>query len=152
MRALTHRLLGIGALTGAAFTGYALRRLASPPAKAPPTVNFHAVVKKTPLGPEGGAALTPVFLGTEATVNVWQLTGKLPAHYHRKREEYVLVLEGEGQVRLGKETRRLRPGDLVRVPKGMIHAVQARGGRPFRGVSFFAPAFQGRDRIFLKDR
>lgn len=137
------------AMLASAGVGYAVRGATEKP---PPVVNFHQVVKKTPIDPERGGALTTVLTGEYATVNVWQLTKTIPAHYHNAHEEYVLVLEGEGEVRLGKETRRLRPGDLLRIPKKTVHRVTARGEKPFRGISIFAPAFDGKDRVFVDEK
>ena len=125
------------------------RALPQSPAKAPPTVNFAEVVRTTPIDPERGGVLTPVLQGEDGTVNVWQLTGTIPPHYHNAHEEYIVVMEGVGDVRLGDETRPLKVGDIVRVPRKVVHQVTARGDAPFRGVSFFGPAFDGTDRVFL---
>jgi quercetin dioxygenase-like cupin family protein len=114
-----------------------------------PTVQFREVVKRTPIDPKTGAALTPVLEGAHATVNVWQLTSKIPAHFHREHEEIVIVQEGEGEVRLGDERRRLKAGDVVLIPAGVVHEVIATGDRPFRGISVFSPQFDGKDRVFV---
>jgi uncharacterized cupin superfamily protein len=41
-----------------------------------------------------------------------------PFHSHRVNEEMFFVLEGRGEVRIGKETYPLRPGDFVACPPG----------------------------------
>jgi uncharacterized cupin superfamily protein len=41
-----------------------------------------------------------------------------PFHSHRVNEEMVLVLEGEGVVRLGAEEHRIRRGDVIAHPPG----------------------------------
>jgi quercetin dioxygenase-like cupin family protein len=115
-----------------------------------PTVQFREVVKRTPIDPKTGAALTPVLQGEHATVNVWQLTAKIPAHFHREHEEIVIVQEGEGEVRLGDEMRRLKAGDVVLIPANVVHEVIATGDRPFRGISVFSPQFDGKDRVFVQ--
>jgi quercetin dioxygenase-like cupin family protein len=114
-----------------------------------PTVQFREVVKRTPIEAKTGGALTPVLQGEHATVNVWQLTAKIPAHFHRAHEEIVIVEEGEGTVRLGSETRRLKKGDVLLIPANVVHEVIATGNRPFRGISVFSPQFDGTDRVFV---
>jgi quercetin dioxygenase-like cupin family protein len=126
-----------------------------------PTVHFREVVARTPIDPKTGGALTPVIQGEFATVNVWQLTRKIPAHFHREHEEIVIVQEGEGDVRLGEAGgaggaiwgpgpgRHLRAGDVLLIPRNVVHEVIATGKRPFRGVSVFSPQFDGKDRVFV---
>ncbi|MBW8733004.1 MAG: cupin domain-containing protein [Asticcacaulis sp.] len=41
-----------------------------------------------------------------------------PLHNHQTTEEMFFILEGEGQLRLGKETYPVRAGDLVSCPPG----------------------------------
>jgi uncharacterized cupin superfamily protein len=45
-----------------------------------------------------------------------------PAHYHCMNEEALFVLEGEGSLRIGKETVTLKAGDYVTLPTGPDHA------------------------------
>ena len=41
-----------------------------------------------------------------------------PVHNHRVNEEMFLVLEGEGELRVGGETWTVRPGDVIACPPG----------------------------------
>lgn len=41
-----------------------------------------------------------------------------PFHSHRVNEEMVLVLQGNGEVRIGEQRYPLRPGDIVAMPAG----------------------------------
>jgi mannose-6-phosphate isomerase-like protein (cupin superfamily) len=45
-----------------------------------------------------------------------------PAHVHANEDELFYVLEGEHIVRVGKEERRLGPGDSLWAPRGVPHA------------------------------
>ena len=48
------------------------------------------------------------------------LPGKraFPLHNHQVNEEMFLILEGTGELRFGKETYPVRPGDLIACPPG----------------------------------
>jgi quercetin dioxygenase-like cupin family protein len=115
-------------------------------------VAFAEIVRRNPIDPQTGGALTPIAQGEFATVNVWQLAGRIPAHYHRAHEEIVIVHSGTGEVRLGDQTFTLQAGDVLLVPKNVVHAVRATGDVPFRGVSVFGPAFDGQDRVFVDEK
>ena len=45
----------------------------------------------------------------------------------------------------------MQAGDILLVPKGTVHSVKALGDEPFQGVSVFAPAFDGKDRVMVGD-
>jgi quercetin dioxygenase-like cupin family protein len=115
-------------------------------------IAFDEVVRHNPIDPKTGAAMTPVARGEFATVNVWQLTSNIPAHFHRAHEEIVIVRSGTGTVRIGDQTHTLQAGDLLLIPKNTIHSVRATGDRPFRGISVFGPAFDGQDRVFVEEK
>jgi len=82
-----------------------------PPNAAPPRERFGAEVARIS-GTVGAQKL-----GYNVTV---LKAGKkaYPRHAHRVNEELFLVLEGEGQVRIGDETFPIRKGDLISCPPG----------------------------------
>ena len=55
-----------------------------------------------------------------------------PLHFHRSEDEVFHVLEGEFRVKVGDQERRLGPGDIQLVPKGVAHTYRVEsveGGR-----------------------
>jgi quercetin dioxygenase-like cupin family protein len=63
--------------------------------------------------------------------------GVVESHSHAN-EQMGLVLEGEMDFTIGGETRRLRPGDVFRIPGGVVHSVVA-GDRPVKALDVFYP-------------
>ena len=124
--------------------------LAAAPAVAP-VVHFDEVIKVNPIDATRGAVLTEVARGEQASVNIWQMTKGLPLHLHRSHEEVIFVKSGRAEVRIGERTLTMQAGDLVLIPKGMLHSARAVGKEPFRGISVFAPAFDGKDRIMVDE-
>jgi quercetin dioxygenase-like cupin family protein len=116
--------------------------LGAAPVEAP-VIHFDEVVKAHPIDPTRGAVLTEVARGEQASVNIWQMTKGLPAHFHRSHEEVIIVKSGRAEARVGDKT------DILLVPKSTVHAVRALGEEPFQGVSVFAPAFDGKDRVMV---
>jgi uncharacterized cupin superfamily protein len=58
-----------------------------------------------------------------------------PFHNHRVNEEMFFVLEGTGEVRIGREVYPLRPGDVVACPPGgpeSAHQIVNTGSAPLR--------------------
>lgn len=122
--------------------------LAAAPADAP-VLHFDEVIKANPIDATRGAVLTEVVRGEQASVNFWQMTKGLPLHFHRSHEEVIFVKSGRAEVRIGERTVTMQAGDLVLIPKDTLHSARAVGEGPFRGISVFAPAFDGKDRIMV---
>jgi quercetin dioxygenase-like cupin family protein len=124
---------------------------ADPATSSPLPLHFEDVVRQNPIDPARGSVVTEVLRGDRASVNVWQMSSGMPAHYHRHHEEVIIVKSGAAAVRIGDRTITMRAGDIVLVPRGAVHAAKAIAGEgePFRGISVFAPAFDGKDRIFV---
>ena len=60
------------------------------------------------------------------TIRVTLLTGRsMSYHSHEHRDEVWTVISGSGQVTLDGEKRQVGPGDVVRIPAGCRHKVQA---------------------------
>jgi quercetin dioxygenase-like cupin family protein len=62
-------------------------------------------------------------------------------HTQASHEEIVVVLEGDVEFRVGDETRRVGPGDLIFIPPNTIHGPIIETGQRFAPLSVFAPFF-----------
>lgn len=68
-------------------------------------------------------------------------------HYHAASEEIYFVLEGEGELELDGERRRLRPGDAALIPPGSWHAIAATS--QLRFLCCCAPPYSHEDTFFV---
>ncbi len=83
---------------------------------------------------------------------IWVKEG-VKAHKHEYHNEQVYVLDGAGEMTLGQDTVFIQKGDLIRIPKGMIHAVtKVYGTRPLKVLSNQTPEFLGKDRVFVEEK
>jgi uncharacterized RmlC-like cupin family protein len=63
---------------------------------------------------------------------------RLAPHLHDSHEFYYL-LSGEAIMQIEDEQRRVRPGDLVHIPRNAVHSIwPASDTEPFRGLAFAA--------------
>jgi mannose-6-phosphate isomerase-like protein (cupin superfamily) len=58
---------------------------------------------------------------------------------HPQSDQFLLVLEGTGQLVLKGEDIHLDPGDAVIIPAGIEHQVVGTSEHPFRTVNVYAP-------------
>lgn len=66
--------------------------------------------------------------------------GHVPRHAHLRVRERVEMLEGAVDVRIGRRSLRLEPGDALDVPKGKLHRMANPGAGPARFLMEVRPA------------
>jgi mannose-6-phosphate isomerase-like protein (cupin superfamily) len=65
--------------------------------------------------------------------------GQVPWHNQEQEEEYFIV-EGEGEMCLGEERRRVSSGQMIYIPSGVFHQLTNIGGTPLRMIYCYGPA------------
>jgi mannose-6-phosphate isomerase-like protein (cupin superfamily) len=65
--------------------------------------------------------------------------GSPPKHLHTNAHEIQYILEGTGTIWLGDKEVRVKPGDLVIIPKGTPHAGTKPDGRTIKAIAIKTP-------------
>ncbi len=63
----------------------------------------------------------------------------MPPHIHPTQDEFIYVLEGEFDLYLDGSWTKAKPGDLVRMPKGVPHAYYNRTQGTNRALFWVSP-------------
>jgi mannose-6-phosphate isomerase-like protein (cupin superfamily) len=72
-----------------------------------------------------------------ATISVQD--GNAPKHLHPNTNEIQYILEGTGTIWLGDKEVKVKPGDLVVIPKGTAHGGTKPDGRPLKAIAIKIP-------------
>ncbi len=64
----------------------------------------------------------------------------VPLHIHPRQDEFIYMLEGTFDLQLGEAKVQARPGDLVRMPRGIAHAYYNNTASPTRALFWVSPA------------
>ena len=83
-----------------------------------------------------------------ATVSVQD--GNVPKHMHANANEMQYILEGTGTIWLGDKEVKVKPGDLVIIPKGTAHGGTKPDGRTFKAIAIKTPPQAPNDTILLQ--
>jgi mannose-6-phosphate isomerase-like protein (cupin superfamily) len=112
-----------------------------------PASNFHqlpeilrAINAVTP-DPTAAGLVRPLLLGECAAVGILRSTAPLGMHRQPNHEELIFILEGEANLRVADETRPVRAGDFIYVPRNAVHGVTEITAQPFSLLSVFTPQF-----------
>jgi mannose-6-phosphate isomerase-like protein (cupin superfamily) len=65
--------------------------------------------------------------------------GNTPKHLHDNANEMQFILEGTGTLWLGDKEVKVKPGDLVIIPKGTPHGGTKPDGRTFKAIAIKTP-------------
>jgi mannose-6-phosphate isomerase-like protein (cupin superfamily) len=147
-----------------------LRQVLRGPTWAAAGVALVATVASMRLAPDGGRRDAPVFYSTRAaaasepgsnvttvevgrhrsaSVHHLRVAEGVKPHVHREHDEQVVVLAGEGTVRLGDSSQEVSAGSVVVIPRGTVHSLVVTGPA-VEVVSVFSPPFDGKDRHFVE--
>lgn len=63
----------------------------------------------------------------------------VPVHVHPTQDEFILVQEGELDVKLDGVWSKARPGDLIRMPRGIPHGYFNKSDKPTRALFWVSP-------------
>ena len=63
----------------------------------------------------------------------------MPVHVHPTQEEFILVQEGELDLKLDGKWMKAKAGDLVRMPRGIPHGYFNKSDRPARALFWVSP-------------
>lgn len=73
------------------------------------------------------------------------------SHKHLSHTENIKIIEGTGEMTVGKETFLIKSNDFFIIPQNTFHAVKVTSTTPLKLISIQSPYFNGDDRIFEKN-
>ncbi|MCF3932434.1 cupin domain-containing protein [Acuticoccus sp. M5D2P5] len=76
----------------------------------------------------------------------------VPVHIHPTQDEFILVQEGELDLKLGGIWSKAKAGDLVRMPRGIPHGYFNKSDKPTRALFWVSPAGKLQDLFIALDR
>ena len=101
--------------------------------------NFNDEVKKGEERP--GFTLKVLVKEPTYTVGAVGVKDEIKAHIHKDGDHVLYIVSGQGSLRHGTQTIALKPGMVVHIPKGEVHAIKAQGGE-LTLLDFAQPPFK----------
>jgi mannose-6-phosphate isomerase-like protein (cupin superfamily) len=73
--------------------------------------------------------------------------GATTPHHHPRTEEIYYILEGQGLMQVGDETRAIGPGDAIAIPPGATHQIRNAGSVVLKFLCCCVPAYEDEDTV-----
>jgi mannose-6-phosphate isomerase-like protein (cupin superfamily) len=114
-------------------------------------VNLHRFALENPIDPQIGFLTRNIATEENASVNLTQMVpgAHFGAHYHRGLDEIDYVIQGRANVTLNGRDYPVQAGDLIYIRPFAVHDFTALGNETFQNLVVFAPAFDGKDRVYV---
>jgi quercetin dioxygenase-like cupin family protein len=94
----------------------------------------------------------PLFRNARSSSLLVQVRDREPLHRHIDSDITVFMLRGAGDMRLGKETRPVKAGDVIHIERDVIHAYINRGTAPAAALVVYSPAPGPKDRVLVEEK
>ncbi len=107
--------------------------------------------KKHPLAANQEIRLDEVSRGDSSSAHIVQVRKEEPLHIHQNHDLLVVILKGRGILTLEKRRLEVKPGAILSIPRGIPHSFVNQGSDPAVAFAVFMPAFDGKDRVLVKE-
>lgn len=92
----------------------------------------------------------PLFHDSLASGFVIFIKKEVKQHKHNAHTEQVVILDGEGSMKLGEKTIKVKKGDILFIPAGTPHSLIVTSKGPVKVLSTQSPYFDGKDRVMIE--
>jgi quercetin dioxygenase-like cupin family protein len=112
--------------------------------------NLEQTLRQRPLGPNENIRVTPLAQNGRSSQVLVQIREREPMHYHADSDITVLLLRGHGMLRLVDNAVPMRAGDVLHVPRGVMHAFVNQGTEIAAALVIYSPAPGPNDRVLIE--
>ena len=114
--------------------------------------DFGQLLAANPLGSGENIKVMELSRSARSANMLMQVRDREPLHRHIDSDITVFLLRGEGDMRIGKETRPVKAGDVIHIERGTIHAYIHREAEPAAALVVYSPAPGPKDPILVADK
>ncbi len=83
----------------------------------------------------------------ETSVSLIRLAGSEQPHIHKDHDLVVVLLSGQARLHLGNRVVDGRPGDVMEIPRGVVHWAKNTGPDASLVYAIFSPPYDGLDNV-----
>ena len=83
----------------------------------------------------------------ETSVSLIRLAGAEQPHIHKDHDLVVVMLAGSARLHLGNRTVEVHPGDVMEIPRGVVHWAENIGPGASEVYAIFSPPYDGLDHL-----
>jgi quercetin dioxygenase-like cupin family protein len=105
------------------------------------------VLAEKPLSTDQNIRVVTLGKGKEMSHHLVQIRDREVPHVHKTHDLTVVMLKGKGYLMLEQKRIDLIRGDILFIPRGLVHYFINTFSEPSVGLAVFSPVFDGKDSI-----
>jgi len=105
------------------------------------------VLAENPLGASENIKMTTLGYGQAVSHNIVQVRDREVPHIHKTHDGTVMMMKGRGYLMMESRRIDLSVGDVVYIPRGIVHYYVNSASEPTVAFVTFSPPFDGKDYI-----
>lgn len=144
------RVIALAVALSAGPAGAAQWLLAADDDKTRPAT-IESLLATHPLAPSDNIKAVTLVRSNHGAQLLVQVRDREPLHYHADSDITVFLLRGRGRLRIGSRDFPVAAGDVLHVPRGVIHAYINNGPEVAVAVVSYNPAPGADDRVLIKE-
>lgn len=114
--------------------------------------DIEQILQKHPLAAGENARVVPLQKNARSAQQLVQIRHRELLHRHADSDITVFILRGQGDMRIGKDTRPVKSGDIIHIERNAVHAYINRGPEPAAALVVYSPAPGPKDRILVEEK
>jgi quercetin dioxygenase-like cupin family protein len=113
-------------------------------------LDYRKLIAEQPLAPDQAMAIVDLDRTEAASFHLVQVQTQEPYHLHRAHDATAILLEGRGMLKVGKDHIKMKAGDVVSIPRQLVHYYRNDADTPSVFYVIFTPPFEGKDRVVIE--
>ena len=114
--------------------------------------NLEKILTANPLGENEEFKVTPLFENPRSKHVLVQVRDREPAHVHTDSDISVWLLHGNGVMHIGGKEHPVKTGDVIHVPRDVVHYYVNRGSEAGAALVIYSPAPGPDDRVLIREK
>jgi quercetin dioxygenase-like cupin family protein len=109
--------------------------------------DIERLLKQQPLAAGENIRVIPLQKNERSAHVLVQIRDREPLHYHADSDISVFILRGSGRIQIADRTHPVRAGDIIHIPRGVVHAYINEGPEVGVALVVYSPPPGPDDRV-----
>mgnify|MGYP001561423496 FL=1 len=114
--------------------------------------NLEKILTANPLGENEEFKVMSLFENPRSKHVLVQVRDREPAHVHTDSDISVWLLRGNGVMHIGGKEHPVKTGDVIHVPRDVVHYYVNRGSETGAALVIYSPAPGPDDRVLIREK
>jgi len=111
--------------------------------------DIERLLNQQPLAAGENIRVLPLQKNERSAHALVQVRDREPLHYHADSDITVFILRGQGRIQIAERTRPARAGDVIHIPRGVVHAYINAGPEIGVALVVYSPPPGPDDRVLV---